>query len=249
MLNVNYTWSKAINFVANSADTPSIQSFAYMNLNRSVTGFDRTHNLQITGIWDLPFGRGRRWAPSNGVLNQIVSGWQVNNIFNIMSGLPFNVTGDCGASWPSNSPTMVDIVGTPKKIGSSSGYWYDPTAFAQTYDPSNPGSCQPGRLGSSGFNNLRGPGVFNWDFSVFREFAITERVHLQFRVESFNFTNTPHFALPDSSLGDANSFDPKTGRVIDAGSFMTIQGGDGVTDLAREGIDERQFRFGLRLSF
>ncbi len=246
MIAVNYTYSHAINFVDNSSYTPAIQSFAYSNLNRATTGFDRTHNLQITNIWDLPFGRGRQWALHNGLLNQLVSGWQLNNIFNIMTGLPFNVTGNCDPSWPGNSPTMVDIIGSPRKIGSSSGYWYDPSAFADTYDPNNPGSCQPGRLGTSGFNNLRGPGVFNWDFGVFRDFTITERLHLQFRAEASNFTNTPHFANPDNSLGDANSFDPKTGRVTDPGSFMTIQG---VQDLAREGIDERQFRFGLRLSF
>ena len=57
---------------------------------------------------------------------------------------------------------MVDIVAKPKRIGSASSFWYDPSAFAEVYDPNNPGTCLS-RLGTSGFNNLRGPGIFNWD--------------------------------------------------------------------------------------
>lgn len=254
MLNVNYTWGKALNYVDNSSWTPNIQSIPYMRLNRAPTTFDRTHNLEISNVWELPFGRGRRFLGDNGALTPVVSGWQLNNLVSVMSGQPFNVTGSCGAAWPGNSPTMADIIGTPQRIGSTAGYnadtgaagyWYSPTSFAEVFDPNSPGDCLP-RLGTSGFNNLRGPMLFNWDFGVFRDFAVTERFHLQFRAEAFNFTNTPHFDLPDNSLGDANTIDQRTGRVIDPGAFMTITG---VTNLAREGIDERQFRLGLRLRF
>ena len=246
MFNVNYTFGKGINLVDASSGTPNIQSLAYLSMDRALTGYDRAHNLAITSIWDLPFGRAQRWASGNGVINSVVSGWQVNNVVSLYSGTPFNVSGDCGAAWPGNSPTEVDTVGTPKKIGDRSGFWYDPTAFADVFDPNNPGTCRKS-LGSSGFNNLRGPGVFNWDFGLFRDFRLKERLHLQFRAEVFNFTNTPHFSNPDSSLGDANSIDQRTGRVIDPGPFMTLN--NGVSDLAREGIDERQFRFGFRIQF
>ncbi len=254
MFKVNYTWGKALNYVDNSSYTPNIQSLAYMSMNRAPTGFDRTHNLEVTNILDIPFGRGRRLLAGNSVLTPIVSGWEINNVVSVMSGLPFSVTGDCGAGWPGNSPTMVDVVGKTTRLKGTGGfnadtgsgsYWYDPTAFAEVYDPANPGTCAQ-RLGNSGFNNLRGPSLFNWDFGVFRDFAFTERVHMQFRMEAFNFTNTPHFDIPDNSLGDASAIDPKTGRVLNGGSFMTITG---VTSLAREGIDERQFRLGLRLRF
>ncbi|HUK15513.1 MAG TPA: TonB-dependent receptor [Bryobacteraceae bacterium] len=247
MLNANYTWGKSISFVDASSGTPNIESQYYLGLNRAPTGFDITHNLAITSVWDLPFGRGQKWLGSKGALTPIVSGWQLNNVVSVFGGTPFTVWGDCGAAWPGNSPTMTNLFGSPKKIGSAATYWYDPLAFGETYDPSNPGSCLTGTLGNSGYNNLRGPGVFNWDFGVFRDFAVKERMHIQFRAEAFNFTNTPHFCGPDNYLGDANAWDPKTGRVTDPGAFMTLD--NGVCDLAREGIDERQFRLGIRFSW
>ena len=247
MFQANYTYGHAINFVDNSDYTPSIQSFAYMNMNRASTGFDRRHNLAITNVWEVPLGKGQRWLADKGALSAIISGWQVNNVVSMYTGTPFNVWGDCGASWPGNTPTMIDVVGNPKKIASTSGFWYDPFAFAETFDSNNPGSCRAGALGNSGYNNLRAPGVFNWDFGLFRDFAFKERIHIQFRAEAFNFTNTPHWAGPDNYIGDANSIDQKTGRVTDPGGFMTLN--NGMNDLAREGIDERQFRIGLRISF
>jgi hypothetical protein len=247
MMNVNYTWGKAINLVDASSGTPNIQSQYYLGMNRAPTGYDITHNLSITSVWDLPFGHGQKWGGGNSVMSQIISGWQLNNVVSAFTGTPFNVWGDCGAAWPGNSPTMINIVGSPKKIANKSGYWYDPFAFAETFDPNNPGSCLKGSLGNSGFNNLRGPGVFNWDIGLFRDFTFKERYHIQFRAEAFNLTNTPHWSNPDNYIGDANSIDQRTGRVTDPGAFMTLD--NGVSDLAREGIDERQFRLGLRIQF
>ena len=59
MFQANYTWGHAINFVDNSDYTPNIQSFAYMNMNRASTGFDRRHNLGITSVWEVPLGKGQ----------------------------------------------------------------------------------------------------------------------------------------------------------------------------------------------
>jgi Carboxypeptidase regulatory-like domain/TonB dependent receptor-like, beta-barrel len=224
-LTVNYTWSKAINAVNNAGDGPEIQVFDYLYLNRSRTGFDRTHNMSITNVWALPFGKGKRWASNGGAASAVLGGWQFNSLISAMTGVPFTVYGSgSGFNTPGSSQTA-DQVGSVQKLGGIGvdDPFYDPSAFA---DPN------AARFGTSGFNILSGPGLFNWDFGLFREFSITERYKLQFRMESFNFTNTPHFDTPD---GDVTS-----------DTFMAITG---LTNLAREGIDERQFRFGLRFSF
>src|SRR5437016_10665352 len=129
---MQYTCDKSINFVDSSPSKPNIQSQSYMNMNRAPTGFDITHNIAVTSVWDLPFGRGQKWLGGKGALSSVVSGWQVNNLVSIFSGTPFTVLGDCDAAWPGNSPPMSNTFGRPKKIGSTSGYWYDPLAFGET---------------------------------------------------------------------------------------------------------------------
>jgi hypothetical protein len=82
------------------------------------------------------------------------------------------------------------------------------------------------RFGTSGRNTLRSPAIFNANVSLFRTFPINERLNLQFRAESYNLSNTPHFAAPNAN--------------ISAGNFLAI------TSAA---ADQRQFRFALKLRF
>lgn len=103
----NYTWSKSIGITNNSYDDgPRIQAMAYFNLNRAVRDYDRTHNLQMTSIWELPLGTGRRWLNQNGIVSAIVGGWQVNNLISFMSGRPFYV---------SSSGTSLDMPGSSQR--------------------------------------------------------------------------------------------------------------------------------------
>jgi len=93
---------------------------------------------------------------------------------------------------------------------------------------------------------LRGPGLVNLDFGLFRDFPVTERVHVQFRGEAFNFTNTPHWGLPAANVSSA-TFRPD-GTISNLGGFGSITSTDG-SYLTRSGMDERTFRLGLRVSF
>jgi hypothetical protein len=225
-LTINYTWSKALNYGDASDWSPAIQALPYISMSRAPAGFDRTHNLQIMNQWQLPFGKGKRWlASQNRVVDAIVSGWQTNSLISVMSGSPFTVYASGNLNMPGSTQTADQVKPNVTRLGGTGTGtpFYDPSAYADVLSP---------RLGTSGFNSLRGPGLVNWDFGVTREFSITERLKLQFRMESFNFTNTPHMGLPDSD--------------VTSDEFMAITG---VTNLAREGIDERQFRFGLRLQF
>ena len=64
----------------------------FYHLNTAISPFDRTHNLQITNLTELPFGPGKPWLNSGGIVAAIVGRWQINNIVSITSGTPFDVT-------------------------------------------------------------------------------------------------------------------------------------------------------------
>ena len=228
---LTYTYSKAMGYADNSDSGLTFHSVSQWARNRALTGFDRTHNLQLYGVYELPFGAGKRWATS-GPASWLAGGWQLNGIMTRMSGTPFTVT-SAGASLnaPGNTQTA-DLVTPNVKILGGIGRgasWFDPLAFAPVTAV---------RYGTVGRNSMRGPGVFNLDASLFRNFKITERFRLQFRTEVFNLTNTPAFNNPG-----ANASSPTRradGSIINNNGFSEITSAQGT---------ERQIRFALKLTF
>lgn len=236
-LQTAYTWSKAMGIcgINNSDNSPCIQALDFQNLARSLQSIDRPHNLQISGIAELPFGRGKRWANSGGFVSKVTGGWQLNALFSSFTGTPFTVTSS-GASlnMPGNTQ-RADLVGTVRKLGGAGPgqAFYDWTAFAPVIEP---------RFGTLGYNTLRGPGHVNLDLGLFRRFQITEGLRLEFRAEAFNATNTPHFANPSNNISNL--------RLGPDGSFQSgVFEITSVNAIGREGIDERVFRLGLRFQF
>jgi hypothetical protein len=236
-LGIAYTWSKSISFVAASDESPQVQALPYFALNRAVSSFDRTHNLQIRSLWELPFGKNKHWLGNGGVGSALLGGWQVNSLLSLMSGRPFSVTSDDSSLDLPGSTQRADQVKATVAMPNGAGpgqSWFDPLAFREVTEA---------RFGNAGFNSLRGPRLYNLDLGLFRNFSVSERVQLQFRAEAFNLTNTPHFDLPGNNVSDMVL---NNGNVVDLGGFSEISA---VTNLARDGIDERQFRVGLRFTF
>lgn len=238
-LGVAYTWSKSIGICCseNSDGLSAIQIPEYYNLNRALTSSDTPHNLTINGVWQLPFGRGRRWG-QGGVINWLAGGWQVNGIFSAVSGFPFHVTSSGSSLNAPGSSQRADQVKEKVEIFGNAGRgqsYFDPLAYRPVTEA---------RFGTAGFNSLRGPGIVNLDAGLFREFRITERWRMQFRAETFNTTNTPHFANPGTNASNLQ-LNPD-GSVRNLGGFTEITG---LANTGRDGIDERVFRFGLRLSW
>lgn len=227
-LGVNYTWSKSITTsgLSDSDNTLPVGIPQYYYLNRSLSSFDRPHNLQITNMIELPFGSGRKYLNGKGVLSAIAGGWQVNNIISLFSGTPFTVTSSGSTlNAPGNSQT-VDLIKSSVAVFGNKGpgqKYFDVDAFRAV--GSDPDPNNRARFGTAGRNILRGPSRFQWDFGLFRQFRITERYSLQFRAEGFNFTNTPQWGNPQASR-DSSNF----------GEISSVSG-------------ERIFRFGLRLGF
>jgi hypothetical protein len=237
-LEANYTWSKVIGLVNLGGDN-------FRLLNRAVLSHDLPHNFQFSGAWELPFGRGKRWVNDNAVGSALAGGWQLSWLFGAFSGRPFSVSASgTSLNAPGSSQRADQIKAEVKKLGGigTGNPYYDPTAFAPVTQT---------RFGTAGFNTLYSPGTVNLDFGLFREFKITEGIKLQFRAEAFNATNTPHFNAPGSNASSP-SRDTAGNILLDANGrprlngFMEITG---VRSYGREGIDERVFRFGLRLGF
>ncbi|HZR30214.1 MAG TPA: hypothetical protein VFA71_15660, partial [Terriglobales bacterium] len=163
--------------------------------------------------------------------------WQVNALFSAYSGTPFNVTAS-GTSL--NAPGNTQLADKVKpNVGILGGVgpkpYFDPFAFA----PVN-----QARFGNSGFESVRGPGYGNLDFGLFRDFAVTERWRVQFRAEAFNLSNTPHFSNPGANVSNL--------QLNADGTIKNLNGYDQITSTTgtgRDGIDERQFRFGMRIRF
>ena len=238
-MNFGYTWSKAIGFCCNASNDggPAIHARAYIDRNRAVMPFDRTHNFSSTFVYEMPFGKGKKYATS-GPAGALLGGWQVNGLFSRYSGAPFTVTSDGGSLNMPGSQQTADVFGTPIQLGNygRGQAYYDPKTFGPVSGPTGI------RFGTGGINNLRGPGIANFDLGLFRQHKFNDRVSLQFRAEAMNLTNTPQLGGPSNNI---------SGLRTDAGG--NFAGGvfeiTGVANTGRDGLVQRAFRLGLRLGF
>ena len=206
-LGLAYTWSKAINYEDNE-DLSSL-SFpypTYWEKNRSLASFDRTHNTEIWGVFVLPFGRDQRWL-HEGAGKWILGGWMVNPIVSYMSGIPFTVSagGNLNANGSGQTADLVGnfriLNGKPPRTGVTcaqgdlSCHYFDPSVFAAPLIT----SAANAHYGNTRRNQFRGPGYFNMNLTLLRDFKIKEKVTVQVRADAFSLTNTPHFANPNTT--------------------------------------------------
>jgi hypothetical protein len=158
--------------------------------------------MVFSGLYRLPIGHGERFFNSWSRRAEIaLGGWQINSIFTMRSGTPINVVDEPDPKSPSNlRPNLVGNPTLPRGQRTLQAY-FNTTAFVENVDKS-------GNIiaGNAGRNIVLGPGYINMDFSLFKEFAITERYKLQTRLETFNALNTPHFDNPGGNMTDTTHF-------------------------------------------
>ncbi len=229
-----YTYSKDIGLLSGANTAVLIPQYLFMN--RAKTAADRTHHLVLSGSYELPFGRGKRFA-QQGLGAAILGGWGVNGIFNIWSGAPFNVTAsgnscNCPGNAQIADQVKAEVAITGRGVGGDP--YFDPLAYRPVTGA---------RFGTSGFNQLRGPGSVNLDMGLFRNFRATEGVTVQIRAEALNLSNTPHFANPAANVSNLQLNADGTVRNLNGFSQSTQTAPLGRT------IDQRFFRFGLRIGF
>jgi hypothetical protein len=156
---------------------------------------DATHIVHFSGSYQLPFGHGRQFMRNaNRATDAVLGGWAVNFIYTYQSGQPFTIP--CPVA-TSEFGCFADLVPSENLYAGphNQTQWLNPAAFAQPPIATQIGETNYAVLGG-GAQQARGPNFINLDFSLFKNFAFTENVSGQFRVEAFNLTNTPQFGQP-----------------------------------------------------
>ncbi|MBV8897856.1 MAG: TonB-dependent receptor [Acidobacteriaceae bacterium] len=228
-MGVSYTRSRTLDMGDNSTYNALSFSYpAYRSRNWAPAGYDRPNDLSIWAIYELPFGKGHNML-QHGIAAAILGGWQVNTVFTAANGTPFTVTSNTAINAPGNIETAQQILPSVQILGGigAGQPWFNPAAFA------NPAQ---NTFGNSGRNSLRGPGFFELDASLFRDFSPSEKFKLQLRAESFAITNSPIFGNPAANVSTTSSFGQITSLAASANGVST-------------GGGYRIIRLGMRFSF
>ncbi|MBI3207722.1 MAG: carboxypeptidase regulatory-like domain-containing protein [Candidatus Solibacter usitatus] len=246
MFQGNYTWSKALGNEEGDevGFRGTFRTLRNFSLDKRVLSFSRAHVLRMNGIWEIPFGKGKRYG-----------GWQIGAISVISSGSPINLSAvnafntlatagagtTVGAATPNAAAALQSNMGGVVKTGNGVVYF---SGLKQVADPSianiatpairaqstmlaitdangqllmvNP---SPGQFGNLPQNFLRGPGLFRVDLNMLKRFRIGDRKEFLLRADAVNALNHPYFSDP---VLDINS--PQFGRITDtvAGSNRVV---------------------------
>ncbi len=213
-----YTFSKSLSSAQMDGASTSggAQDFHNLALEHGRSDYDQRHNMVAALTWNTSYYKG-----SNGLMRQVLNGWMLSPIITLGSGLPFTVTSGKDNNYDGVSNDRADVTGNPfldahRDRAQAVGMWFNTAAFA---------SNKVGTDGNSARNLMDAPGFRNVDMGIFRNFAVHEKLNLQFRAEFTNVFNLVSLGTPNAALSSSN--------------FGTITG-------ARE---MRQLQLGLRIAY
>jgi hypothetical protein len=215
--------SELISFATESAPAGGFQNGKFdRSVDRSIDPRDVSQRGVVSALYELPFGKGKRWHFQNAAAARLAGGWQINTIGTVQTGRPLGVTG--ANNFLANRPNST---GKSAKLDNPTRErWFDTAQFV------NPPNFTFGNVGRV-LPDVREPGIVNWDLSVIKNTAITERFSLQFRAEAFNFLNNVNLGRPGTG------FSPGPAGFNQSASFGLITSAD----------DARIVQFGLKLIF
>lgn len=204
----SYTWSKVLTDTSGNGDGLDVGEDPFnRHYNYGPASFDRRHVFVATYDYQIPFLRDRK-----GIEGAVLAGWEISGITRFQSGQYLTVSGST-----SIGTRRADYLGGPVLLTSPGpNGWINPAAFATAPDT---------RRGNSGVGNVVGPNLMLWDFSMRKQFRLTERFRLRFQADMFNAFNRANFKNPATT--------------VTSGGFGTI----GSTGPARN------IQFGLKLDF
>ena len=223
---LSYTAGKLIDdnsIIAVVGSNASPQNIYDRRGERSVSADDVSQVLSLSYVYELPFGRGRRFGTGwKRLTNSLLGGWQINGITAFQTGLPLAITAQ-NNSGAGNAAERPNNKGQSAKLDGAVE-----TRLNKYFDTSVFSAPAPFTFGNTGrvLPDVRTPGPRNFDCSLFKNFAIHERLSAQFRAEAFNVRNSPQFGRPNSNQNN-NQF--------------------GV--ISSQANSPRQLQFGLKLLF
>lgn len=211
---VAYTWSHAID--TGSYGAYSNGTLATINTNRGNADYDLRNVFSAAVTYQIPA------VKNNFLMRAITSDWATDDVIQIRSGAPIDVTDGNFSAFTQTSSALIrpDVVpGQPKYLTGSKypgGKALNPAAFTDPPSVYNStiGGQAPTRQGDLGRNSLRALGLVQWDFSAHRDFPIREGIKLQFRAELFNMLNHPNFGPFNSSFTSGNVYFGKTTSML-----------------------------------
>ena len=201
----SYNWSHAISDIRGipgSGEAPGENARFVLDVldlkrERGPAPTDIRHRFIGSIVYELPIGRGKKFGSNWGKLkDSVIGGWSIGTILTMTTG----------------TPATPGVQGNPANIGGGDR----PNVVAgQDVNPSNqdparwwnPAALVPNEaltFGNAGKGILRIPGRNQWDFSAYKSFQFSEKYSAQFRLEAFNFTNTPQFNAPNTTVGNNN---------------------------------------------
>jgi hypothetical protein len=198
-----YTFGKALDMqttidlcdgCTNSSGNGAVSDTRNRRLNYGLSDAHTAHRMVVSGLWEIPIGKGRRLLP-RGAAAAIAGGWAVAGITTLSSGLPItlNLSFDNANTGTVNWP---DRIAKGTLSHPAVGAWFDTAAFVFP---------TPYTIGNAGRNYLTGPGTVSTDASLQRNFRVPlrEPARLEFRAEAFNLFNAPQLGQPGLTLGTA----------------------------------------------
>jgi hypothetical protein len=220
-MNVAFVWSKTMDQV--DSDGTAIGYYLDRLRDSARAGFDRTKVFNFDYVYELP-----DFAKQNAVAKKIINGWQIAGFTRFWDGTPLNVTANGDPGTLGGGQRADYLGGQIYPSNPTRNNYFNPTVF---------GRPAQGTLGGMGRNALTGPGINQWDISMYKNTHITERVECQFRVETFNTFNHTQWAGVNAGISVPNPSSPVT---------TSSQGSTGQISSTR---DPRNIQFGLKLMF
>lgn len=205
----SYSWSKSIDLNSGDRTGSGLPNPGCPTCNRGRSDFDRSHVFVTSWVWEVPFLKNR-----HNVAGRVLGGWRLSGIFTAASGSVFSIVPGSATSLSGTGGERTDLIGDWRIAGDRTrdqrlAKWFNTAAFA--LGPA-------GTWGTSGKNILEGPGSYNFDMALNKDFRISESQSLNARLEMFNAFNHANFGNPTTSMS-SSSF----GKILSASSARVGQ--------------------------